>query len=72
MDFFLLAIILISKDHTVPALDVDIDEARSTFETNFFAVISMVQAFIPLLIQAKGTIVQTGSVAGVSFNYPFA
>ena len=53
------------KDYTVPAMDVDISEARATFETNFFAVISMCQTFLPLLIKSKGTIVQIGSVAGV-------
>ena len=49
----------------VPALDVDIDEIRETFETNLFAVMRMCQAFAPLLIEAKGTIVQIGSLAGV-------
>lgn len=47
-------------------MDVDISEARATFETNFFAVINMCQTFVPLLIKSKGTIVQIGSVAGVS------
>lgn len=47
-------------------MDVDIDEARFTFETNFFAVIRICQTFLPLLMKSKGTIVQIGSVAGVS------
>lgn len=47
-------------------MDVNIDEARLTFETNFFAVIRICQTFLPLLMKAKGTIVQIGSVAGVS------
>lgn len=46
-------------------MEVDLDEARYTFETNFFSVISMCQTFMPLLIQAKGTIVQIGSVTSV-------
>lgn len=46
-------------------MEVELSEARQTFETNFFAVISMCQTFLPLLIKAKGTIVQVGSVAGV-------
>lgn len=54
------------KDYTVPAMDVDIQEARYTFETNFFAVIRICQTFLPLLIKSKGTIVQIGSIAGVS------
>lgn len=53
------------KNQTVPALDVDIAEARETFDTNFFGVIMMCQAFVPLLIKAQGTIVQVGSVAGI-------
>ncbi|PGH13719.1 hypothetical protein AJ80_06224 [Polytolypa hystricis UAMH7299] len=53
------------RNYTVPALDVDMAEARATFETNFFAVITMCKTFVPLLIQAQGTIVQLGSLAGV-------
>ncbi|EEP77759.1 conserved hypothetical protein [Uncinocarpus reesii 1704] len=51
--------------YTVPALDVDLNEARQVFETNFFGVIMMCQAFAPLLIEAQGTIVQIGSLAGI-------
>jgi len=53
-------------------MEVDLSEARATFETNFFAVIVMCQTFLPLLIKAKGTIVQIGSVAGVSYIISFA
>ncbi|RDW77384.1 hypothetical protein BP6252_05437 [Coleophoma cylindrospora] len=49
----------------MPALDVDLDEARACFETNFFAIIALTQTFIPLLIAAKGLIVNIGSVAGI-------
>ena len=52
------------RNYTVPALDVDFREVQATFETNIFSVMRMCQAFAPLLIQAKGTIVQIGSVAG--------
>lgn len=58
-------LILIIADYTVPAMEVDLAEARQTFETNFIAVINICQTFLPLLIKAKGTIVQIGSVAGV-------
>lgn len=51
-------------------MEVELAEARQTFETNFFAVISMCQTFLPLLIKAKGTIVQVGSVAGVRILGP--
>lgn len=53
------------RNYTVPALDVDFDEVRATFEVNLFAVMRMCQEFAPLLIEAKGTIVQIGSLAGV-------
>ncbi|KAJ5222590.1 uncharacterized protein N7469_008830 [Penicillium citrinum] len=53
------------RNYTVPAMEVEIPEARKTFETNLFAVITMCQTFLPLLIKAKGTIVQIGSVAGI-------
>lgn len=52
-------------DYTIPALDVDFDEVQQTFEVNLFAVMRICQAFAPLLIRSKGTIVQIGSVAGV-------
>ncbi|GAQ11818.1 NADPH-dependent 1-acyldihydroxyacetone phosphate reductase [Aspergillus lentulus] len=54
-----------SENYTVPAMEVDLQEARQLFETNFFAVILMSQTFLPLLLKAKGTIVQIGSVSGV-------
>lgn len=53
------------RNYTVPALDMDIDEVRATFETNVFAVMRMCQVFAPLVIAAKGTIVQIGSLAGI-------
>jgi len=49
-------------------MEADLPEARHTFETNFFSVIHMCKTFLPLLIKAKGTIVQIGSVAGVSIR----
>jgi 1-acylglycerone phosphate reductase len=51
--------------YVMPALDVDIDEARKIFDVNFFAIIRLCQVFAPLLIKAKGTIVMIGSLAGV-------
>lgn len=52
-------------NYTVPALDVDFDEVQHIFEVNVFAVMRMCKEFAPLLIEAKGTIVQIGSLAGV-------
>lgn len=53
------------RNYTVPALHVEIDEIRQTFETNVFSVMRICQLFTPLLINAKGTIVQIGSVAAI-------
>lgn len=52
-------------DYTVPAMEAELSEIRDTFETNFVAVVHICQTFLPLLMKAKGTIVQIGSVAGV-------
>jgi 1-acylglycerone phosphate reductase len=57
-------------DYTVPAADVDLAEAHATFDTNFFAVINICQTFLPLLLPARGTIVQIGSVSGVRCHIP--
>ncbi|KAE9968686.1 hypothetical protein BLS_005130 [Venturia inaequalis] len=53
------------RNYTVPALDLELSEVEQTFRTNVFAVMMMCKAFAPLLIEAQGTIVQIGSVAGV-------
>jgi 1-acylglycerone phosphate reductase len=49
----------------MPLLDVDITEARNVFDTNVMGIILSVQAFAPLLIAVKGTIVNVGSITGV-------
>lgn len=49
----------------MPALDVDVDEARRTFEANFFSIVSITKAFTPLLIATKGLIVNIGSLAAI-------
>jgi 1-acylglycerone phosphate reductase len=51
--------------YTVPALDISLDEVRKVFETNVFAVMRICQLFAPVLMQARGTIVMLGSLAGV-------
>jgi 1-acylglycerone phosphate reductase len=43
---------------------------HATFTTNLFAVVHINQTFLPLLLRARGTIVHTGSIAGI-FPYPF-
>lgn len=45
-------------------------EAKDVFDTNVWAQLSVTQAFAPLLIEAKGTIVYIASLAGQA-NVPF-
>ncbi|KIW32234.1 uncharacterized protein PV07_03794 [Cladophialophora immunda] len=49
----------------MPALDTSIEEGKRLFDTNYWAVLAMIQAFAPLLIKAKGYIVNNTSVSGV-------
>ncbi|KAF2096050.1 NAD(P)-binding protein [Rhizodiscina lignyota] len=53
-----------------PSLDVDNAAARRMFDANFWGVVDLVKAFAPMIIEAKGTIVNTGSIAGL-LNVPF-
>lgn len=50
--------------YSMPMSDVDIDEARKIFELNVFAQIAVTQAFLPLLLESKGMIVNQTSVVG--------
>ncbi|KPM42837.1 hypothetical protein AK830_g3728 [Neonectria ditissima] len=44
-----------------PALDLSIDEGKRLFDLNFWAPLAILQAFAPLLIPAKGCIVNNSS-----------
>ncbi|XDG09184.1 hypothetical protein ABKA04_008799 [Annulohypoxylon sp. FPYF3050] len=59
------------QNFIMPALDVDLDKARKLFDLNFFAPLAMIQAFTPLLIEARGCIVNHSSAAGY-VPMPFA
>ncbi|EXJ91934.1 hypothetical protein A1O3_00484 [Capronia epimyces CBS 606.96] len=48
-----------------PALDTPIEEARKLFDLNFWAPLAMLQAFAPLLIKAKGCLVNNTSANAV-------
>lgn len=56
------------RNYTVPALELEFDEVRDMFETNVIAVMRMCQAFTPLLVEARGCIVQIGSLAGIAYD----
>lgn len=53
------------RNYTVPAVDMDMSEVKAMFDVNVFGVMRMCQVFAPLVIEAKGTIVQLGSLAGI-------
>ncbi|KAL8657642.1 MAG: hypothetical protein Q9226_001704 [Calogaya cf. arnoldii] len=53
------------RNYTVPAIEAEVSEIESVFNTNLFAVMRLCQTFMPLLRQSQGTIVQIGSVAAV-------
>lgn len=55
----------VGVSHTVPVLDLTIEDMRKVFEINVFSCIRLVQTFAPLLIQAEGKIANIGSVAGI-------
>lgn len=50
-------------DCTMPLLDVSIEEAKALFELNVWAVLALTQAFAPILVRARGTVVNINSVA---------
>jgi 1-acylglycerone phosphate reductase len=54
----------------MPALDTSIAEAKKLFNTNFFAILEMVQAFRHMLIRAKGVVVNNSSM-GAYLPIPF-
>jgi 1-acylglycerone phosphate reductase len=49
----------------MPLLDMSIDDGKKLFDTNFWSLISMIQAFAPLLLASGGCIVNNTSAAGV-------
>jgi 1-acylglycerone phosphate reductase len=48
-----------------PLLDVDITEAKKLYDVNVWGPLAMVQAFAPLLIEAKGIVSNQSSIDAV-------
>jgi NADP-dependent 3-hydroxy acid dehydrogenase YdfG len=40
------------------------DEAKNMFDVNTFALVTVTQAFLPMLIEAKDDVVNNSSLAG--------
>ncbi|EGR45268.1 uncharacterized protein TRIREDRAFT_123681 [Trichoderma reesei QM6a] len=54
------------RTHTIPALDIEIDDVRQTYETNVFGPMFTIKAFAPLLIAARGLVVNVSSISSIS------
>ncbi|KAI1381199.1 NAD(P)-binding protein [Hypoxylon crocopeplum] len=54
------------RTHTHPATDISLPDVRQTFETNVFSIMAMVQAFVDLLITAKGLIINISSLSSLT------
>lgn len=52
-------------NYTMPVLDTPIESAKQIFDVNFWAPMQVIQAFAPLLTEAKGTVVNISSIAAV-------
>ncbi|CVK86517.1 related to 1-acyldihydroxyacetone-phosphate reductase [Fusarium mangiferae] len=51
------------RTHTIPSIDTDLDDVRQTYEVNVFGPIQMVSTFAPLLIEARGLIINISSTS---------
>lgn len=58
------------RNFFMPTLDIDIAEAKKIYETKFWGPLALIKAFAPLVIKAKGTIVNNCSISG-HVNVPF-
>ncbi|KAI0485011.1 hypothetical protein GGR56DRAFT_616529 [Xylariaceae sp. FL0804] len=58
------------RNHFMPILDEDPDTVRRLFEINLMGPIALTQAFIPMLIKAKGMAVFITSISGY-LNIPY-
>ncbi|CZR67743.1 probable short-chain dehydrogenase/reductase [Phialocephala subalpina] len=52
--------------YNLPMLDTTVADARKLFDLNVFALVAVTQAFAPLLVASKGTVINIGSVAGIT------
>ncbi|KEY69446.1 hypothetical protein S7711_01988 [Stachybotrys chartarum IBT 7711] len=53
------------RTHTIPASDVDIDDARQTYDVNLFGPMRMCKEYLSLLIAARGLIINVSSGTSV-------
>lgn len=48
----------------MPTMDINIEEAKQMFDTNLWGALAIIQAFCPLVVAAKGTIMNICSISG--------
>ncbi|PVH77427.1 putative short-chain dehydrogenase/reductase [Cadophora sp. DSE1049] len=53
-----------NSGYSIPLLDAEKSVAKKLFDVNVFALVAVTQAFAPLLISSKGTIINIGSILG--------
>jgi len=58
------------RNFFMPTVDVNIEDAKKIFETNYWGALGMIQAFTPFIITGKGTFVNITSITGY-LNIPF-
>ncbi|MCJ1285459.1 hypothetical protein MMC26_004799 [Xylographa opegraphella] len=51
--------------YTSPLMDTNMETARKMFDVNFWGVLSMTKAFVPLLENSRGTVVNVSSVGAI-------
>ena len=51
--------------YVAPILDMDIQLGRELYEVNIWGPIAMIQEFAPLVIKAKGTVLNMASISGL-------
>lgn len=59
-----------ARNHFMPLLDQDLEQGKAIFDTNVWGQLAVTQAFAPLLIKAKGTVVFITSLGGY-LNVPY-
>lgn len=59
------------RNHPMPVMDLDLDEARQIFELNTWGPLAVSQAFLPLLLQSPNPIIATTTSVANCTSMPF-
>ena len=51
--------------YTIPLAEFDLEAGKKVFDVNFWGVLEVTKAFMPLLVAAKGTVVNISSVGAI-------